>query len=146
MNKNFVNAVKNSGITPYRLSKYSGVPYTIISELLTGKKDINKRAADTVLRLAKALNLEISDIMNPVYVLDGVSGKYKGVSYRWKRQDDYMILSLKSRTWNETVKTEYGFQDFKDRKKYDLYAGLYIDQKKKKKKTEEYALKKIRGI
>ena len=96
MNKNFVNAVKNSGITPYRLSKYSGVPYTIISELLTGKKDINKRAADTVLRLAKALNLEISDIMNPVYVLDGVSGKYKGVSYRWKRQDDYMILSLKS--------------------------------------------------
>ena len=95
MNKNFVNAVKNSGITPYRLSKYSGVSYTIISELLTGKKDINKRAADTVLRLAKALDLEISDIMNPVYVLDGVSGKYKGVSYRWKRQDDYMILSLK---------------------------------------------------
>ena len=69
MNKNFVNAVKNSGITPYRLSKYSGVPYTIISELLTGKKDINKRAADTVLRLAKALNLEISDIMNPVMKL-----------------------------------------------------------------------------
>ena len=97
MNIKFVKAVKNSGITPYRLSKYSGVSYTIISELLTGKKDINKRAADTVLRLAKALDLEISDIMNPVYLLDGVSGKYRGVSYRWERQNDYMILSLKSR-------------------------------------------------
>ena len=146
MNIKFVKAVKNSGITPYRLSKYSGVSYTIISELLTGKKDINKRAADTVLRLAKALDLEISDIMNPVYVLDGVSGKYRGVSYRWERQNDYMILSLKSRTWDETVKTEYKFQDFNDRKKYDLYAGLYIDTIIEQKKIEEYALKKIRGI
>ena len=146
MNIKFVKAVQNSGITPYRLSKYSGVSYTIISELLTGKKDINKRAADTVLRLAKALDLEISDIMNPVYVLDGVSGKYRGVSYRWERQNDYMILSLKSRTWDETVKTEYKFQDFNDRKKYDLYAGLYIDPIIEQKKIEEYALKKIRGI
>ena len=58
----------------------------------------------------------------------------------------YMILSLRSRTWNETVKTEYRFQAFKDRKKYDLYAGLYIDPIIEQKKIEEYALKKIRGI
>ena len=43
MNEKFIAAVKKAGITGYKLSKKTGIPYTTISELLTGKKDINKK-------------------------------------------------------------------------------------------------------
>ena len=79
MNVKFIAAVKKAGITGYKLSKKTGIPYTTISELLTGKKDINKKAAETVLRLAEAMDCSITDILNPVFVMDGVSGKCCGV-------------------------------------------------------------------
>ena len=144
LNEQFKKAVKASKMSPYRLSKYSGVPYTTISELLTEKKDINKRAADTVVRLAKAMDLEVSDIMNPIYVLDGVSGRHNGVSYKWKRKNDHMSLLAKSKKWTETIDIEYTFQKFNERKKYDLIAGLYIDPILQQKKLEEYAAEKRR--
>ena len=45
MNEKLIAKVKKSDITGYKLSKKSGIPYTAISELLTGKKGINKKSS-----------------------------------------------------------------------------------------------------
>ena len=38
MNNNFINALEKSGLTIYKLSKQSGIPYTVVHELASGKK------------------------------------------------------------------------------------------------------------
>ena len=50
-------------ITMYRLSKESGVPQATISDICSGKADMEKCAAGTLYRLAKVLNVTIEDIL-----------------------------------------------------------------------------------
>ena len=137
MNERFISLVKKSDITGYKLSKKSGIPYTTISELLTGKKDINKKSAETVLRLAEALNCSIADILNPVFVMDGVSGKCNGVSYIWKRKNDYMVLETTYKKKKRVIETKYKLQDFARREDYDQLAFLYISPLLREEKLNE---------
>ena len=83
MNDNFNTALKNSGMSMYALSKRSGVPYTTINELHSCKNDINQCAASTLWRLAAALDVPAEDLLNVISYLDGVRGKYRGISYVW---------------------------------------------------------------
>jgi hypothetical protein len=137
MNEKFIAFVKKTGVTGYKLSKKSGVPYTTINELLTGKKDINKKAAETVLRLAEAMNCSITDILNPVFVMDGVSGKCKGVSYVWKRKDDHMVLETTYKKKKQVIETKYKLQNFVHRGDYDELAYLYISPMLREEKLKE---------
>ena len=50
-------------ITKYKLSKISGVPFTTISEITTGKTKIKNCTGDTLYRLAKALDVTIEDLL-----------------------------------------------------------------------------------
>ena len=50
-------------ITAYRLAKKSGVPYTTISDLCCGKTKIEKCTAETVFRLAKALDMTMEELV-----------------------------------------------------------------------------------
>ena len=127
MNTTFINAMKTSGLSMYRLAKLSGVPYTVVYELASGKKDINKRPAETVSRLAATLGLSSEEIMNPVYYMDGVSGKYRGVNYRWKH-DKTMKLLIRSRDYSEIVESKYNMTHKKDKKAYEAYTEICIDQ------------------
>ena len=79
MNEKFIAAVKKAGITGYKLSKKTGIPYTTISELLTGKKDINKKAAETVLRLAEWTAFPVNAAVSVT------SGKEMMTIWCWKR-------------------------------------------------------------
>ncbi|MBR0398328.1 MAG: helix-turn-helix domain-containing protein [Eubacterium sp.] len=127
MNINFTNALHQSGLSTYRLSKQSGVPYTVVHELVSGKKDINKRPAETVSRLAAVLGLSSEEIMNPIYYMDKVSGKYRGVSYEWKH-DGEMKLLLKNKDFSSTLESKYNMTRQKDKKAYDAYTEICIDQ------------------
>ena len=71
----------------YALAKRSAVPYTTVNEIHNGKIDINQCAASTVFRLAAALGVTSEDIINPIYYLDGVKGKYKGIDFTWSTSD-----------------------------------------------------------
>ncbi|GHU62712.1 hypothetical protein AGMMS49983_04680 [Clostridia bacterium] len=51
-------------LTKYRLSKISGVPYTTINDIFSGKTSIERCSAETVYRLAKALDLTIEELMD----------------------------------------------------------------------------------
>lgn len=50
-------------MTKYRLSKISGVPQATVSDICSGKADLEKCAAGTLFRLAKALGVSMEDIL-----------------------------------------------------------------------------------
>lgn len=50
-------------ISQYRLSRISGVPQTTISDLCSGKTDVNKCSAGTLYKIAKALGVTVDSII-----------------------------------------------------------------------------------
>lgn len=55
--------LERQNITKYHLSKVSGVPKSTISDICSGKSNIERCSAKTVQQLAKALNCSMEDIM-----------------------------------------------------------------------------------
>ena len=55
--------LQQKNITKYRLSKISGVPFTTVSEITTGKTKIKNCTGETLYRLAKALDVTIEDLL-----------------------------------------------------------------------------------
>ena len=60
--------LKEKSITKYRLSKLSGIPYTTINDVCSGKADIKRCSADTVYRIAGALDVSMETLLKPYYV------------------------------------------------------------------------------
>ena len=89
-------------MTMYRLSKVSGVPKTTVIDICSGKSSIGGCNADTVLRLSRALNCTMEELMqidNADY--DRNTGKPKDESYLEKGLPDYLSKSLSAmiKTW-----------------------------------------------
>lgn len=57
----------DNSMTKYRLSKFSGIPYTTINDICSGKADIRRCSADTVYRIAKALGTTVEELLEPFY-------------------------------------------------------------------------------
>lgn len=55
--------LKNEKISHYKLSKLSGVPQATISDLCSGKSDLEKCAAGTLYKIAKVLNVTVDSIL-----------------------------------------------------------------------------------
>lgn len=53
-----------AGLTQKELAKKSGVNFRMIQHYEQGDKDIKKAAAETVFKLAKALNCDITDLIS----------------------------------------------------------------------------------
>ena len=60
---NFNDLLKQKNITKYRLSKISGVPFTTISDISTGKTQIEKCSAETLYKLSKPLNMTMEELI-----------------------------------------------------------------------------------
>lgn len=125
MNENFVAVFKNSNMSVYRLSKRAGVAYTNVYELVHGKKNINHRPVATVKRIAIALGCQIEDLLNPLHFMDGVSGKYYGVSYTWF-YDGQMVLRIRDGKKITDIPTGLQMDNMENRKIYDGVADAYI--------------------
>ena len=63
MSINEVLAQKN--MTKYRLWKESGVPQATISDICTGKTSIEKCSAETIYRIARALDVSMESLIAP---------------------------------------------------------------------------------
>lgn len=87
MNTNFIEHFEKKAISIYQLSRNTGIPYTTLSEIASGKLDINKCAAETVQKLAVEFDVAVVDLLNPVKYYEGIQGKYRGFKYRWKSCD-----------------------------------------------------------
>ena len=57
------NLLAQKNMTKYKLSKVSGVPFTTVSEITTGKSKIKNCTGDTLYRLSKALDVTIEDLL-----------------------------------------------------------------------------------
>lgn len=55
--------LRQQGMTKYSLSKASGVPYTTLSDICSGKTKLEKCSAETVYRLARELHVSMEDLM-----------------------------------------------------------------------------------
>ena len=59
-----INELLNKkNLTKYKLSKASGLPFTTISEITTGKTKIKNCTGETLYKLAKALDVTIEDLL-----------------------------------------------------------------------------------
>ena len=52
-----------TGMTKYRLQKLSGVPHATLSDLCSGKTQIEKCSGETLYRLAKALQVPMEQLL-----------------------------------------------------------------------------------
>lgn len=55
--------LKNRNMSVYQCAKKSGVPYTTLLDIVKGKTQIEKCTAETVYKLAKALNMEMEELL-----------------------------------------------------------------------------------
>jgi len=55
--------IKDKNITKYRLAKTSGIPHTTVIDICSGKTKIEKCSADTLYKLAKALNVPMEELI-----------------------------------------------------------------------------------
>lgn len=49
----------------YRLSKESGIPYTTLNDICNGKTSLEKCSAETVYKLARALDISMEELLEP---------------------------------------------------------------------------------
>lgn len=57
------NLLEERNMTKYRLGKISGVPQATISDICTGKAKIEKCSAETIYKIARALNVSMEELL-----------------------------------------------------------------------------------
>lgn len=144
-NLSFLNVYNKSNMTGYRLAKEAGVSYSVVNDLLHGKKDINNCTAETVVRLASVLHADVFNLMNPISIMDGFCGKYRGIKYKWEKTDT-MTLCLTDGEDEVVIPTEYRFQDPEKLTYYKGYTEFYIDEYLAEKEFLENAAKISRRV
>ena len=136
-NKNFNNKLKEMKITQYKLAKISGVPYTTINELVNNKADINKCTAETVQKIAVSLETEVSKILNPISYMNGITGKYRKLKYKWEKQPSgEMALIFNDGDKTVIIDADGTYETTAAKKYADLCAEIEIDKYLKRKAFE----------
>lgn len=93
MNVTLSSILRQRNMTMYRLAKASSVPYTTVSDLCSGKTRIEKCSAETLYRLARALDMTmeamVADQMIPRCGFDLFKSN---VCHRLKEMGDLQFL------------------------------------------------------
>ncbi len=86
--------IKQKNISIYRLSKDSGVPYATLNDICNGKTSLKKSSAETVYRIARALKINMEDILSPLFLERGSFENFKStVCHRLKEKGDAGFLA-----------------------------------------------------
>lgn len=59
------NLMEKQNLSKYRLSKNSGIPYTTLTDICSGKAQLEKCSAETIYRLAKELGVTMEVLLAP---------------------------------------------------------------------------------
>ena len=57
--------MENRNISQYRLSKDSGIAYTTINDICSGKAQLEKCSAETIYRISKVLGVSMEQLIEP---------------------------------------------------------------------------------
>ena len=84
----------------YRLAKLSEVPYATCNDIVSGKAQLSKCSAETVYRIAHALNISMEEILAPYFAKRCSFENFKSnVCHRVKESGDidFIIDTLESK-------------------------------------------------
>lgn len=59
--------MKNKKMTQYRLAKESGIAYTTINDICSGKAQLEKCSAETIYRISKVLGVSMENLIEPCF-------------------------------------------------------------------------------
>jgi len=59
--------MRQKNISKYRLSKSSDIPYSTLTDILSGKARLERCSAETVYKLAKELGVSMEDLLAPCF-------------------------------------------------------------------------------
>lgn len=93
-------------MTVYRLAKNSGLPYTTVNDICSGNAQLEKCSAETVYRIAQALNVSMEKLLAPLLLERSSFENFKStVCHRVKELGDidFIINTLKS----QEIRTYY---------------------------------------
>lgn len=83
------SALQQKNMSMYRLSKISKVPYATLNDICNGKTQLTKCSAETVYRLAQALDIPMEDLLRPYLVKRSSFENFKStVCHRVKEMGD----------------------------------------------------------
>lgn len=86
-----IDLLNEKNMSVYQCSKISGIPYTTLLEVVNGKTDINKCSAETVYRLAKALNIDMESLLQRNDIDEFETFK-SNIKHLLKEKGDYLFL------------------------------------------------------
>lgn len=116
------DALKQKNMSIYRLAKTSEVPYATVNDICNGKAQLEKCSAETIYRLAHALDVSMEELLAPCFLKRSSFENFKStVCHRVKELGDidFIADTLES----EEIRTYY------DRKWYpeSLYLLAMLD-------------------
>lgn len=116
------DALHEKKISVYRLAKISELPYATVNDICNGKAQLGKCSAETIYRLAHALDISMEDLLAPCFIKRSSFENFKStVCHRVKELGDvaFIIDTLE----RQDIRTYY------DRKWYpeSLYLLAMLD-------------------
>ena len=91
--------LKEKNMSVYKLSKASAVPYATCNDIVNGKARLEKCSAETVYKIAQALDVTMESILNPYFVKRSNFENFKSTTcHRLKEMGDvdFVIDTLES--------------------------------------------------
>ena len=116
------DVLREKSMSIYRLAKESNLPYATVNDICNGKARLEKCSAETVYRLARALDISMEDLLAPCFLKRSSFENFKStVCHRVKEMGDidFIIDTLE----RQDIRTYY------DRKWYpeSLYLLAMLD-------------------
>ena len=116
------DVLREKSMSIYRLAKESDLPYATVNDICNGKARLEKCSAETVYRLARALDISMEDLLAPCFLKRSSFENFKStVCHRVKEMGDidFIIDTLE----RQDIRTYY------DRKWYpeSLYLLAMLD-------------------
>ncbi len=93
-------AIKQRNMSIYRLAKESKVPYATVNDICTGKAKLEKCSAETIYRIAHALDVSMEELLAPCFLKRSSFETFKStVCHRVKEMGDidFIADTLESR-------------------------------------------------
>ena len=100
------DALQEKNMSIYRLAKTSQIPYATVNDICNGKARLEKCSAETVYRLAHALNVSMEELLAPCFIKRSSFENFKStVCHRVKELGDinFIIDTLES----QDIRTYY---------------------------------------
>ena len=100
------SALKQRNMSIYRLAKMSEIPYATVNDICNGKAQLEKCSAETIYRLAHALDVSMEDLLAPCFLKRSSFENFKStICHRLKELGDISFIA--NTLESEEIRTYY---------------------------------------